>query len=203
MRISGIEKRKRQARYDVYADGVYLATLSDEAILTHRLKVGMELPEGELVAIVEEAAKQDAVNCILTLLSGKAYTCKMARDKLREKGFGKDAVDYAVEKMLDYGYLDDLAYAEEYWEQTKTSRSKRRVRQELWQKGIADSIVQSVLKDDCEVEACMSNLRKKVRGRVLDEAMRLRVMRSLVSQGFDYDTVKRAMAKYEEETSND
>ena len=44
---------------------------------------------------------------------------------------------------------------------------------------------------------------KKVRGRVLDEAMRLRVMRSLVSQGFDYDTVKRAMAEYEEETSND
>ena len=111
MRISGIEKRKRQARYDVYADGVYLATLSDEAILTHRLKVGMELPEGELVVIIEEAAKQDAVNCILTLLSGKAYTCKMARDKLREKGFGKEAVDYAVEKMLDYGYLDDLAYA--------------------------------------------------------------------------------------------
>ena len=63
--------------------------------------------------------------------------------------------------------------------------------------------MQSVLKDDCEVEACMSNLRKKVRGRVLDEAMRLRVMRSLVSQGFDYDTVKRAMAEYEEETSND
>lgn len=203
MTITAIEKRKRESRYDIYLDGELAATLSDEAILTYRLKSGKELDEQEWREIVCEAEKQDAVNAILAALSVKPYTERMAKDKLQQKGFVPLAIDYAVAKMVDYGYIDDADYAVEYVEETKSSRSKLRIKHDLQQKGVSAVLIDTALSKMDEEEACRRSLWRKGRGKGCDEDTQNKLTKYLLGQGFAYDTVRKCVAEWAAENEND
>ena len=170
MTITAIQKRKRQARYDVYLDGEYFATLSQDAITTHYLKEGDEVEEKAFVELVKEAEEQDAVHYVLSALSTRAYTRKGAKDKLKEKGFSPSAVAFAIAKMEYYGYIDDDAYCQDYIEECRATRSTRRIRQDLWEKGIPEAIVDAHLKDNDEHDACMRSLERRCRGKEIGRA---------------------------------
>lgn len=199
MTITAIVKRKRQKRYDVYLDGVFFATLSDDAILTHRIKVGVEVDKRQFATVVALGERQDAVNDLLASLSRRAHTVRTAKDKLKERGFSHDAIAYAIEKMQDYGYIDDKQYAQDYIEQFRATRSALRIRRDLMQKGIASSIVDEMLASQDESEACYRSLQRKARGKEWSDESKLKVMRSLVSQGFSFDTVRSCVARFEKE----
>ena len=130
MTVTAIVKRRRQARYDVYLDGEYFATLSEDAILSNRLKTGMEVDRHEFAAMVVMGERQDAVNYLLSSLSTRAHTVRTAKDKLKERGFSPDAQQYAIEKMQYYGYIDDAQYARDYVDQFAATRSKLRIKQD-------------------------------------------------------------------------
>lgn len=198
MTITALNKRRRQARYDVYVDGAYYATLSDQAILENRLKVGDEVEAKAFAALVQEAEEQDAVHYVLSVLSTRAYTRKGAKDKLKERGFSPSAIDFALKKMEYYGYIDDEQYCQDYIEECHNTRSNRRIRQDLREKGIADSIVERNICDNDEHDACMLSLTRKARGKEWTVEFVLKLTRYLVGQGYEYDMVKACVKEYEE-----
>ena len=61
---------------------------------------------GELSA---EPAK--ARQYALKLLSYRSYSVEELRQRLQRKGFSSDAIDQIIPVMVDYGYLNDEAYA--------------------------------------------------------------------------------------------
>ena len=196
MTVTAIVKRRRQARYNIYLDGTYYATLSEDAVCTNRLQVGTQVDLHSFAAMVVEAERQDAVAYLLSVLSARAYTERNARDKLAQRGYSQDAIRFAIERMQYYGYIDDEQYARDYVEQYAATRSKMRIRQDLRQKGIADAIITPLLALTQEQEACALSLQRKMRGKVYTEDLKPKLIRSLMQQGFSYDTVCRCIADY-------
>ena len=199
MIITAITKRKRQARYDVYLDGRYYVTLSEDAVLTHRLRVGQEVEAASFAETMRDAERQDAVAYVLSALSTRAHTTRTATDKLREKGFSADAIDYAIAKMKYYGYIDDEAYCEDYIAETHASRSNRRIRQDLREKGIPDAVIAAHLADNDEHDACYLSLSRRARGKEMTPEFVAKLKRYLLQQGYEYDTVSDCLHRYAEE----
>lgn len=198
MTLTAIVKRRRQARYDVYLDGEYYATLSEDAIVSNRLKEGDIVEAKAFAALVKEAEEQDAVHYVLSALSTRAYTRKNARDKLKDRGFSPAAVDFAIAKMEYYGYINDEEYCRDYIAECHLTRSNRRIRQDLWEKGIKDTLVDTLLADNDEHEACLRSLSRKAKGKEMDVEFVQKLMRYLMGQGYEYDVIKDCLRQYGE-----
>ncbi len=199
MILTGIVKRKRQARYDVYADGKYYATLSDEAIVSNRLKVGDEVEDRAFAELVQEAEQQDAVHYVLSALSTRAYTRKMAVDKLKDRGFSDVAIAFAIERMQYYGYINDNEYCMDYIAECHGTRSNRRIKQDLRAKGISEAVVGKYLSENDEHEACFLSLTRRLRGKELTDECKQKTIRYLMGQGYEYDVVRECLEMYEQD----
>ena len=198
MIITKIEKVKRKNRYEVYADGGLVGTMSADMILTYRLSQGKEIAAEDLVAMMEKSACSDAWTTLLTCLSSKAYTVKMARDKLKDQGFEDKAVEYALDKAIGYNYINDEEYAKELLMELCSKRSTRRIKQDMYQRGLSGAYVEELLSLNDESEACKYSLERKLHGKLLDKENELKVMNYLAGQGFGYDTIRETVSAYKE-----
>ena len=199
MIITAIEKVSRKSRYEVYADGSLVGTMSADMILTYRLAKGVEISPETLTDILKEAERSDAWTLLLTWLGGKPYTTKMANDKLADNGFCEDAIAYAMQKAADYNYINDEEYATELVAELNPKRSTRRIKQDLYQRGLTGEYVDELLAQNDESEACYASLTRKLRGKSLEGVGELKTMQSLAGQGFGYDTIRAAIARYKVE----
>lgn len=97
-----------------------------------------------------------------------------------------------IQKLLDKKYLDDYKFAEWYVENrfVKKGISKKRLRMELFKKGIAREIVDEVIDDRDDEEEIRKVIAKK-RAKYDDE----KLMGYLVRQGFSYDLVKQVLSE--------
>lgn len=57
--------------------------------------------------------KKDPYSVALRLLGRRDHSCNELRRKLRQRGFEPEAVDAALARCLELGYLDDQRYAEQ------------------------------------------------------------------------------------------
>lgn len=92
---------------------------------------------------------QRALDTAAAMLGRKMYTCKELCDRLIKKGFLKEHAEEAVARLIEAGYLDDFRYAQLYIEDAVRLGAKGmyRIRQELYQKGISDSIIAKAMEE--------------------------------------------------------
>ena len=97
-----------------------------------------------------------------------------------------------IQKLLDKKYLNDYKFAEWYVENrfVKKGISKKRLKMELFKKGIAREIVDEVIDDRDDEEEIRKVIAKK-RAKYDDE----KLMGYLVRQGFSYDLVKQVLSE--------
>ena len=94
-----------------------------------------------------------------------------------------------LKKLMSRGYLDDAKFAAYYVENrfTKKGISKRRLTQELFKKGIDESIVDEVLNQNLRNdEEEIQKIIMKKRARYDDE----KLINYLVRQGFDFELAR-------------
>ena len=79
----------------------------------------------------------------LNLLGLRMYTCSEVYERLIRKGTEKEDAEEIIGWLMSLGYLDDKKYAEYYIEDAVNLSNKGiyRIKQELYKKGIARSIV--------------------------------------------------------------
>mgnify|MGYP004490308555 FL=1 len=79
----------------------------------------------------------------LNLLGLRMYTCSEVYERLIRKGAEKEDAEEIIGWLMSLGYLDDKKYAEYYIEDAINLSNKGiyRIKQELYKKGIARSIV--------------------------------------------------------------
>jgi regulatory protein len=126
-------------------------------------------------------------NTALDLLAARAYSVADLRRKLLRKEFSTDEVEQAIERLLSNGLLDDQKYAV----------ARRRIKQELWRKGIAgaaaDAAVDSVMEDeDFDAEVAIERVaRKKLAslGDLDDMVRRRRLYGFLARRGYDLNEI--------------
>ena len=144
------------------------------------------------------------------LISLKDRTKKEVRLQLEEKFWNKNAVLKAIEKLEEFGYLNDLNYAISYIE-SKTY-GKNRISYNLFQKGIDRSTVEKAYLtldeekeeniDDVKLEKLIDKNSRKINSSNSRDEKKLKEEQKLIQylarQGFSLDKIFKKLKEYKE-----
>ncbi|MDD4290928.1 MAG: RecX family transcriptional regulator [Clostridia bacterium] len=206
MIITKIEKAKKKDRVNLFVDDEFYASISVETVYTCRLKKGAELSREELDYIIGENERNLAFNQALLPLSKTMKTRSQIESYLSEKGFGEQAVSYAVEKLEKCGYIDDRQYVSLYISLNKNRCGTRRISAELNKKGIADDVASEGMADiseDEQISGAKAIAEKFLRDKEVSRENLLKLNRRLLYKGYGYDLVKKVLDYYKNNDSED
>ncbi len=193
-------QQKDKTRCNIEIDGKFYCGMKLDTVLANGLKVGMSVDTEFLSHLQLESEKLTALDKALKHISVSMKTEKEVRAFLKKKGYLEDVTNYVLEKMKDYGYVDDETYARSYTEGASKRKGSRLIQLELRQKGVDGQIIDSALSElTDETESAKRCLEKYMRGKPFDEATLRKAYRNLLSKGFDYDTCKQAIESLKNE----
>ncbi len=188
---------KDKTRCNIYIDGRFCCGLGLETVAQYRLKAGQIITPEALSQMQLDSEKNKAFDKALTHLSATRKTEKQIRDFLTKKGYLPEVCDYVLEKLKGYDFVNDGEYAEAYLESAIKRKGGRLIRQELRQRGVAEEQIEgaiSAIDSEEELSTAKTLLKKYMRGKTADKTTLQKAYRYLLSRGFDYDTVKEAIA---------
>ena len=209
--ISAIEpQKKRQNRFNLFLDGQFSLSISQETLVRYHVKVGQQLDQPLLEEIVKGEQYAALFNRALHFLSYRPRSEKEVRDFLKRitkresDSIHAVVVESVMSKLAEIGQVDDLAFAKWFVESRLRARPKgvRLLKMELAQKGVdrevVDEAVSIVQKEQGhegnidEVELAYRAVAKKAPGWQKLDARRFRekVTGFLGRRGFDWDTIK-------------
>ncbi len=143
----------------------------------------------------EKKAREKAVYYLQ--FSGKTE-CEL-RKKLAEQSFSPASVDYAIEFVKKYRYLDDEDYARRFVEKNGNKKSRKQMVYELSQKGVARSVLESVFEDmevDEEAQILVLLEKRKYSGAEATREEKQKISAYLARKGFSYDAIASALIQY-------
>ena len=117
------------------------------------------------------------------------------RSKLRRNGYPDEAINAAIEYIESYNYLNDERYAYMYVRNYCNSRSRNRIMQDLYRKGVDKDTINNAIESEYTVdEEELINMYIIKRGYDADNASmkdRDKMFRFLISKGFPLDEIQR------------
>jgi regulatory protein len=198
--ITAIEKQKRGRRANLHLDGEYALSLRLDLITTAHLAVGSELPQAQRQELEAEDQRQGAIEAALRLLAAGPRSERDLRERLsRRRGYRDEAVDAAVERMRELGYLNDAAFAR-FWVESRqagTPRSRRALAFELSRKGVGREQLDAALEGVSDAEAAYDAAQRRLRAlRGVDkQTFERRLGTFLNSRGFGYGVARAAIQR--------
>ena len=190
---------KDKTRCNIFLDGRFHCGMKIETVVKNRLKVGMNVTENFLSEIQLESEKATALDKTLTYITATQKTEKQIRDYLKKKGYLKAVVEYVVEKLKDYRFVDDADYAQTYAQNAGSRKGKRLIKMELIKKGIKKEDVESAMETlelETQEETALNILEKYLRSKEPTRENLSKAFRYLMSKGFDYDVARKALERY-------
>lgn len=125
----------------------------------------MEIDKKYIEEVILEEEQMKTNDSALRFLSYRQRSEKEIRDKLKEKDFEEYFIENTIVYLKDNNYLDDLAFAQAFTRDKihLNKHGPRKIRYDLYRKGISDSIIDEVLaEDDTEYERAMEIAKKKI-----------------------------------------
>ena len=192
---------KDKRRCNIYIDGRFYCGLTLEATMKNRLKVGMIVTPEQMNAIQLESEKNVAFDKALYFLSATRKTQEQVQTYLKGKGYLPSVIDYVVEKLNGYDFLNDEEYAKDYTHFTAKRKGVRLIKMELKAKGVdeedIDKALSNVQQEDQEAAATQI-LQKYMRHKTVDKATLSKAFRYLLGKGFEYDVAKAVLTAFGE-----
>ena len=126
-----------------------------------------------------------------------AYSLLVSRENSSKDMF--ELSDAIIQRLISKGYLDDRKFARYYVENrfVKKGNSKKRLKMELYKKGISNDIIEEVLNTRNDEEEILKMIAKK-RSRYDDD----KLIQYLCRQGFSYELVQSLVRTYEKDSQN-
>ncbi len=198
--ITSIEQQKKdKTRCSVYVDGTFYCGLKIEVAVKYRLKPGMPIEKSFLDGIQLDNEKLQATEKAMNHLSATLKTEKQMRDFLAGKGYTAAVIEYVLEKLKGYGYIDDFAYCKSYVNSV-VGKGKNAIRSQLIRRGAASEAIDEALSAySADEDELLSVARKYMRGKQFDHAGMQKTLRHLIARGYDYDEAKEAVSRLFEE----
>lgn len=195
--ITLIEPQKKDPkRCNVYVDGRFYCGIKLEVAIKYHLKSGMQIEKSKLDEIQLETEKSQALDKAMTHLSATMKTRKQMTDFLVKKGYTAAVVDYVLERLEYYNFIDDRAYCRAYVNSV-TGKGKRALEADLFKRGISSKIIDEVLSETEEDEdAVFAVLDKYMRGKEINKENLYKGFKYLLSKGYGYDTAKSALERF-------
>jgi regulatory protein len=139
-----LQKRNKN-RVNVHLDGQFAFGLA--AVAAVRLRVGQTLSDEEIAQLQRQDGIERAYERALDFLSYRPRSEAEVRRNLHKKDVEDEVVEVVIERLTRAGLLDDREFAR-YWVENRLQfnpRGARALRQELWQRGVPDSIIADTL----------------------------------------------------------
>ncbi|RTK94970.1 hypothetical protein EKI60_00730 [Candidatus Saccharibacteria bacterium] len=196
MQVTDIKQQvKREGRYSIFVDGKFVFGLSENALMTSGLRIGLELTKDQLASYKDAAKTDKAYSQALGQVARRPRSEWEIRDYLKRKDYDPELIQEIIAKLYTGKWLDDLDFARR-WVETRRllkSTSKRRLQQELKAKRVSDDIISQVLEEDETDElAVLKDLvgRKRKQSRYQDDE---KLLAYLIRQGYNYGDAKSAL----------
>lgn len=196
--ITGLEVQKKDdKRVNLYLDDKFYAGVSIELIMKYHLRKGMEIGEEYLSQIILEDEKGKALDKAVKYISSTLKTARQIRDYLRKKEYNPQTIDYVIDKMIEYKYLDDTAYAKAFIATYSSKYGKMKLISALKSKGISDNIIDDVFaNDDLKMDNSIENTAKKyLKNKEQNNDTYMKLSRFLYSRGYEFDEIKSCINK--------
>lgn len=217
MKVTKIQQQaKRKDRYSVYIDEKYRFSLSDYQLVGSGIKIGKEFSEAELDEFLQESqfgkAYERTLNYVMirprsereikdyltrTFLypKPKIFTDKSGERRIKKETVNKEQAQLLIERVMDRlrekGYINDEAFAKAWVASRQLTKksSKRKLEQELRQKGITTEIIATILQNQDEHE--LDNLRTLIikKRKLTKYQDDVKLTQYLLRQGFNYDDI--------------
>ena len=151
-----------------------------------------------------EEEHKKAAQKAMRLLEHMDRTEKGLYDRLKQDGFSPEAIQAAMDYVKSFGYIDDARYAQHYISYRLGIKSRRKITQELVQKGIDRRTIQEAweeaasLQEPDEKAIIRRTMEKKyIAGAVLDEKEAHRLYAYFARRGFRFQDVAAVLEEME------
>ncbi len=196
MKITAItQQKKRKDRVSIYLDGVFSFGLDLETMMTHHLKVGMDLTDEDTARLLKMGEYALLYNKVLSLISRRPRTEKEVIDYLHKHEAGETLVSSMISRLKERKFLDDKAFITWYIDQRNTFRPKGKTAlvAELRQKGISNDLIAASFIEEPIDEMSLAKVAvtKKLRqfARVPEDKRKEKIIGFLSRRGFSWNTV--------------
>lgn len=191
MKIVELKQKGKGENYIVKFDNNFTYILTLETIVKNHLNIDTEMSEDDFAVLIYEDQKITGFEKAITLLTKTFKTEKQIRIYLKEKFYCNDAINYIVDKLKEYKYLNDDEYAKSFICTYKQSKGKLWIKQQLYSKGINEHIINKHLNDlESQKEDIEKLVDKFLKGKIKDQKTKEKLLRNLLSKGFTYEEVK-------------
>jgi regulatory protein len=163
-KITALKSQKRNPnRVNVYLDGEFAFGLS--RLKAAYLKIGQDISQNEIQKLKVLDEIDMAYQKVLHFLSFRPRSENEIQEYLRKHNFSDKVIPAVLERLRRNHLSDDLAFAQ-YWIENRSQFRPRgcyALKAELHQKGIAEDIIEEVIKDLDEEELAYQAAKKQTR----------------------------------------
>ena len=195
MIITKIKRIGNTNRFNVYTDEKYCGVFLDEILARYKLKTDLEIDDSDFKEIKKENDARVAFDMAVSYLEKYNVSQKGIKDYLKKKNFDQQTINSTIEKLQEYGLVDDEKFAKNYFESLSTSKGKRAIANKLREKGISSEIIDELLEnveEDDELEKAIVLAKKFVKNRQNDTKCVQKCLAHLIYKGYDYNVAQQA-----------
>ncbi len=200
MIVTAVEELSK-SRSMVMIDGEFAFVLYKGELRLYHICEGKEIARKDYDAIMQEVLPKRAKLRAMNLLTKREYTEKQLRDKLREGKYPKEVIEEALSYVAGFHYTDDLRYAVTYITDHESTRSRRRIEQDLIGKGICRETLERAWQEwearggQQDEESMIRALleKRKYHPETADWKERQKTCAFLLRKGFSGEAVRRAL----------
>lgn len=199
MEITKLEIQKNNKdRVNLYLDEKYYSGISLELVVREHLKVGLDIDEEYLRNLILEDEKGKALAKAIKYIGTNLKTAKQLRDYLRKKDYNPNTINYVMDKLIEYNYLDDENYARAYVLTYSTKYGKLKLKSQLKGKGVSDEIIDKYL-DTANIDSIKKVALKYMKNREFTYENCQKLSRFLYSRGYEFDEINSLVNRLKEE----
>lgn len=201
--ITKISMQQNGERYNLFLDEVFYCGVSEDTLVKLQLKKGMQIDEEALNEILKEEHQNKCLAYGIYLLGRQNYFEKPLRDKLKQKEYSEEAIDYAIDKLRDYRYMDDTRLTEAFVRDKKrfSKKGPRYIAGALRAKGVDSETIALALEEnyseDEATENCMEIASKKIdyyRKKAADTyTLKGKMYAFLAQRGFNSEVIRKVL----------
>ena len=150
--------------------------------------------------LTPEQLKQKCFDQAVKYLAISPRSEKEVKDKLYEKGYHREQVDYAIERCKGYKYIDDENYTRSFIDHYSHKMGRKMLVYKLTtEKGIsqalASNMIDDLVSDENEIEKCTDMANKYIKKKRIAEKKDLqKVGAYLYTKGFEWNIINIALS---------
>lgn len=190
--IVPVDKRRSK----VILDEDFTLVLYRGDIKRFKIEKGKLFSEEAYEELLHEVLFKRARERVLFLLKSSDKTEQELIRKLKDGGYPKEAIDYAIGFLKEHRFINDENYGRRYVEYNSGRKSEKQIRYELQRKGLDKEVIRDILEEQPvdEESQIKAYIRKKCRNpEEMDRKDRSKVIASLARKGFSYEAVTRVL----------